>query len=180
MFPCQRYTLPPLDRRAFLRQAGCGFGAVALAALWQQREIGGAEAAKDPLAPRQPHFRPRAKSVIYLYMDGGPSQVDTFDPKPRLNKEDGQPFAMEIEPTQFNNNGNTFGCPWAFRQYGESGLPVSDLFPHIGACADEAERAAGTSLPLVVVPPGVDVARFHPLDDDARLAARTRPRRPCG
>src|SRR5436189_3937819 len=84
MFPCRRYTPLPLDRRSFLRQAGCGFGAVALAALWTQRDIAGAEAKTD--GPSQPHFKPRAKSVIYLYMDGGPSQVDTFDPKPRLNK----------------------------------------------------------------------------------------------
>jgi hypothetical protein len=105
MFPCHRYTPLPLNRRSFLRQAGCGFGAVALAALWAQKEIGGAEAKvnTDPLAPKPPHFKPRAKNVIFLYMDGGPSQVDTFDPKPRLTKEHGQPFAVKIEPTQFNN-----------------------------------------------------------------------------
>src|SRR6266850_3457779 len=138
MFPCRRYTPLPLDRRLFLRQAGCGFGAVALAALWSQGEIDGAEAAAaNPLAPRQPHFKPRAKSVIYLYMDGGPSQVDTFDPKPRLNKEHGQPFAMKMEPTQFNNNGNTFGCPWKFQHYGQSGIPVSELFPHVAQHVDK-------------------------------------------
>lgn len=139
MFPCRRYSPLPLDRRSFLRQAGCGFGAVALAALWAQRDIGGAEtsAANDPLAPRPPHFKPRAKSVIYLYMDGGPSQVDTFDPKPRLNKDHGQPFAMKIEPTQFNNNGHTFGSPWKFQQYGQSGIPVSELFPHVARHADK-------------------------------------------
>src|SRR5688500_17604907 len=110
MFPCRRYTPLPLDRRSFLRQAGCGFGAVALSALWTDERIKGAEPrGGDPLAPRQPHFQPRAKNVIYLYMDGGPSQIDTFDPKPRLSKENGQPFALKIEPTQFNNNGNTFG-----------------------------------------------------------------------
>ena len=65
-------------------------------------------------------------------MDGGPSQVDTFDPKPRLTPEHGQPFKMKMEPTQFNNNGNTLGCPWKFKQYGQSGMPVSDLFPHVG------------------------------------------------
>jgi len=138
MFPCHRYTPLPHSRRAFLRQAGCGFGAVALAALWKQSEIGGADAAKaDPLTPRQPHFAAKAKSVIFLYMDGGPSQVDTFDPKPRLNREHDQPFAMKIEPTQFNNNGNTFGCPWKFQQYGESGIPVSDLFPHVAKHVDK-------------------------------------------
>jgi len=138
MFPCHRYTPLPTSRRTFLRQAGCGFGAVALAALLQQNEVGGSErATTDPLAPRRPHFAAKAKSVIFLYMDGGPSQVDTFDPKPRLNQEHDQPFAMKIEPTQFNNNGNTFGCPWKFQQYGESGIPVSDLFPHVAKHVDK-------------------------------------------
>jgi hypothetical protein len=144
MYLCHRYTPPPCDRRSFLRQAGCGFGAVALSSLLAQGELPGAEQgtqrksiAESPLAPRQPHFRPRAKSVIYLYMDGGPSQIDTFDPKPRLNKEHGQPFALKMEPTQFNNNGNTLGSPWKFRQYGESGIPVSELFPHIARHVDK-------------------------------------------
>jgi hypothetical protein len=140
MFPCHRFTPPPTSRRAFLRQAGCGFGAVALAALWAQGEITGAETTPpntDPLAPRPPHYKARAKNVIFLYMDGGPSQVDTFDPKPRLNKEHGQPFAVKIEPTQFNNNGNTFGCPWKFQQYGQSGIPVSDLFPNVARHVDK-------------------------------------------
>jgi Protein of unknown function (DUF1501) len=138
MFPCRRYSPLPLDRRSFLRQAGCGFGALALSALWAQGELMGAESATiDPLTPRQPHFKPRAKSVVYLYMDGGPSQVDTFDPKPRLNKEHGQPFAMKMEPTQFNNNGNTLGCPWKFQPHGESGIPVSQLFPHVAEHVDK-------------------------------------------
>ncbi len=137
MFPCYRYTPLSFTRREFLRQAGCGFGAVALAALWAQGDIHRAESAgKDPLAPRPPHYRPRAKNVVYLYMDGGPSQVDTFDPKPRLTKEHGQPFAMKMEPTQFNNNGSTFGSPWKFKQYGESGIPISDLFPHVARHVD--------------------------------------------
>jgi hypothetical protein len=138
MFPCHRYQPPPLDRRGFLRQAGCGFGAVALAALLANRDIEAAgQQPASPLAPRPPHFRPQAKNVIFLYMDGGPSQVDTFDPKPRLTKDHGQPFAMKMEPTQFNNNGSTLGSPWKFKQYGESGIPVSDLFPHVAQHVDK-------------------------------------------
>jgi hypothetical protein len=142
MYPCQRLRSLPLDRRSFLRQAGCGFGALALAALWSQGELGSAalaaeSAANDPLAPRPPHFGAKAKSVIFLYMDGGPSQIDTFDPKPRLNAEHGKPFAMKIEPTQFNNNGATFGSPWKFQQHGESGIPVSELFPHVARHVDK-------------------------------------------
>ncbi|MEZ6106180.1 MAG: DUF1501 domain-containing protein [Pirellulaceae bacterium] len=69
-------------------------------------------------------------------MDGGVSQVDTFDPKPRLTRDNGRPFAMRAEPTQFENNGATLGSPWRFRQYGESGLPVSELFPHVAGQVD--------------------------------------------
>ena len=112
MFPCHRYSPLPLNRRAFLRQAGCGFGAVALAALLAQNGSSrGAESAARTIRSRRSRriSRRKAKSVIFLYMDGGPSQVDTFDPKPRLSEEHGQPFAMKIEPTQFNNNGSTLG-----------------------------------------------------------------------
>ena len=141
---CQRLSALPLDRRSFLRQAGCGFGAVALSALLAQGEIGNgaiaaseSERSSDPLAPRTPHFAAKAKSVIYLYMDGGPSQVDTFDPKPRLATESGKPFAMKIEPTQFNNNGATLGSPWKFQQHGQSGIPVSELFPGVAQHVDK-------------------------------------------
>ncbi len=123
-----------------LRQCANGFGALAFAAL-------AADSARatpshpgvplDPLAPRPPHFTPRARRVIFLYMDGGPSQVDTFDPKPRLTREHGRPFGLRMEPTQFNDNGLTLGSPWAFQACGQSGLPVSDLFPHVGRCADD-------------------------------------------
>jgi hypothetical protein len=91
----------------------------------------------NPLAPKPTHFAPKVKRVVYLYMDGGPSQVDTWDPKPQLTKENGQPFKMKIEPTQFNNIGNTLGSPWKFQQYGESGIPVSDLFPNIAKHVDK-------------------------------------------
>ncbi len=70
-------------------------------------------------------------------MDGGPSQVDTFDPKPRLDREHGRPIRMETPPTQFNNVGNVLKSPWEFRNYGESGIPVSDLFPNVGRCVDD-------------------------------------------
>ncbi len=70
-------------------------------------------------------------------MDGGPSQVDTFDPKPRLDREHGQPFKMKVQPTQFDNVGTTLKSPWQFRKRGQSGLDVSDLFPHVARCADD-------------------------------------------
>src|SRR6185437_14359951 len=76
-------------------------------------------------------------SVIFLYMDGGPSHLDTFDPKPRLDREHGQPIQAKIHPTQFNNVGNVLKSPWKFRRYGQSGIPVSDLFPHVAGCVDD-------------------------------------------
>jgi hypothetical protein len=91
----------------------------------------------DSLRPRPTHFEPRATSVIFLYMDGGVSQVDSFDPKPALEKWNGQPFPSTIEPTQFNNIGNTLASPWKFQQYGQCGLPVSDLFPLTAQHADK-------------------------------------------
>jgi hypothetical protein len=121
-----------------LRRCANGFGAVALASLLAERLPGLPPPGRiDPLAPRPPHFPARARSVIFLYMDGGPSQVDTFDPKPRLTREHGQPMPGRVEPTQFNNVGRIMQSPWRFRQYGQSGIPVSDLFPNVATCVDD-------------------------------------------
>jgi hypothetical protein len=124
-----------------LRQCANGFGALALSALLAEPAYGAtpptATRDNDPLAPRPPHFPPRAKNVIFLFMDGGPSQLDTFDPKPRLAKEHGQPIKVKVEPTQFNNVGTVLQSPWKFRPYGQSGIPVSDLFPHVAQCVDD-------------------------------------------
>src|SRR5438034_11772924 len=113
MHHCGRFIQRPMTRRAMLARCANGFGAVALLGLMSDKACGalvsGATPSRalNPLAPRAPHFIPKARNVIFLYMDGGPSQVDTFDPKPRLDKEHGQPFGMKMEPTQFNNNGTT-------------------------------------------------------------------------
>lgn len=126
----------PLSRRDFLTQAGCGFGALAFAAM-QQGEVRAAEAKiTNPWAAKASHFAAKAKHVIFLYMDGAPSHLDTFDPKPKLEEFHGKPFPLKMEPTQFNNNGNTLASPWKFKPYGESGIPVSDLLPNIAAHAD--------------------------------------------
>src|SRR2546428_7710772 len=92
-----------------------------------------AGAARSPPAA----LRPESAQRDFPLHGRRPSQVDTFDPKPRLQKESGQPFKMKMEPTQFNDNGLTLGSPWSFRNYGQCGLPVSDLFPRVGECADE-------------------------------------------
>src|SRR5262249_59868325 len=91
--------------------------AVALAALPGARAYGHPPAADpNPLAPRPPHFTPKARSVIFLFMDGGPSQMDTFDPKPRLAREHGQPIKVQVQPTQFNNVGTVLASPWRSKQ----------------------------------------------------------------
>jgi hypothetical protein len=120
-----------------LKNAACGFGSVALAAIMNDTSYAIPTGGERPLAPKPSHFPAKAKRIVYLYMDGGPSQVDTFDPKPLLAKENGQPFKMKIEPTQFNNIGKTLMSPWKFKNYGESGIPVSDLFPNIAKHVDE-------------------------------------------
>lgn len=124
----------PMSRREMLGRCATGFGAVALSSLLTDPAYG---KAKSPFAPRKPHHVAKAKSVIFLYMDGGVSQVDSFDYKPRLEKDNGKPFSAKINPTQFDNIGKTLKSPWNFKQYGQSGLNVSDLFPNVGEMADE-------------------------------------------
>jgi hypothetical protein len=145
MHHCGRFAASPVTRREMLERCAHGFGAVALAALLADGSLGAttsgsnatADSERNPLAPRPPHFAAKAKRVIFLYMDGGPSQVDTFDPKPQLIKENGKPFPAKIEATQFDNVGQTLASPWKFKQYGQSGIPVSDLFPHVAQCVDD-------------------------------------------
>ncbi len=143
MFPCRKTNSPPTTRREMLRQCANGFGAVAMTALMGNASFGAPTSDSDrrfnPLAPQKPHFPAKAKNVIFLYMDGGPSQVDTFDPKPALDKHDGKPFAMDIDQKtlQFNSMGKTLAAPWKFKQYGESGIPISDLFPHVAESVDD-------------------------------------------
>ncbi len=143
---CGNFKKSPLSRRRMLQQCANGFGAVALSALMRDPAFGALSstprpsASTNPLAPKAPHFPARAKNVIFLYMDGGPSQVDTFDHKPMLEKYHGQDprEAMgKLEPTQFDNIGKVLKSPWEFKQRGESGLWISDLFPWMSKVADD-------------------------------------------
>ncbi len=118
-----------MPRRRMLREASLGFGSIALSSLI-------AENAFADLRART-HHPAKARHIIFLYMDGGVSQVDTFDPKPRLTRDDGRPFSLKMEPTQFEDNGAVLRGLWDYKQYGRSGLPVSDLFPYVGSCADD-------------------------------------------
>jgi hypothetical protein len=136
-YPCGRIATP-LTRRDLLLRSANGFGAAALAALLAEPARGDeARGSSGPFAPKKPQFAAKATSAIFLFMDGGPSQVDTFDPKPLLEKYHGKPFPTKIEPTQFNNIGNTLASPWKFHKSGKCGLPVSDLFPHVATCIDD-------------------------------------------
>ncbi len=125
-------SVPPLTRRHFMSRGAMGFGSLALAGLMQKER-----ASATPWSAKPTHFAPKARSVIFLYMDGGVSQVDSFDPKPLLAKENGQKPKFKVDATVFNNNGNILKSPWEFKNYGQCGMPVSDLFPHIGSCADD-------------------------------------------
>ncbi|SVB11506.1 uncharacterized protein METZ01_LOCUS164360 [marine metagenome] len=134
MAHCGKFHKQSLTRREMLARCANGFGGVALASLLANETVA---KPTNPLAPKPSHFPAKAKSIIFLYMDGGPSHVDTFDPKPRLTKENGKPFGLKMEATQFNNRGKTLASPWKFQHYGQSGIPVSDLFPHIARQADK-------------------------------------------
>jgi len=145
---CQQYGARPLTRRDLLVRCASGFGGVALAGLMADRsfgsllaqDAGGLADRLGPLAPRAGHHAPRAKSIIFLYMDGGPSQVDTFDYKPALEQHRGKSpreVIGALEPTQFDDIGTVMPSPWAFQQHGECGAWVSELFPHVAGVVDD-------------------------------------------
>lgn len=130
------FTSVSLSRRALLRQSAVGFGSLALTSLLADQSSAG-PATVDPLAAKPPHFAPRAKRIIFLFMKGGPSQVDTFDPKPLLTRDDGQPLPFAKPRVQFAPTGNLLGSPWNFAQYGQSGLWASELFPRVAEHVDD-------------------------------------------
>jgi hypothetical protein len=122
-----------------------GFGALALAGLLAED----VQAAPAGIALPQPHFAPRAKNVIFLFMDGGVSHVDSFDPKPKLDEQDGKAFTESKNPTA-NGNRQWLKSPWKFQQHGHCGMPISELFPHIATCADDLAviRSMKADLPI--------------------------------
>src|SRR5438067_1682571 len=129
-----------LSRRRLLRESAVGFGYVALASLLAEEAAAESPAVArpaDPLAPKEPHFAPRAKRVIFLFMKGGPSHVDTFDYKPALEREDGKPLPFDKPRVQFAPTGNLLASPWKFTQHGASGIAVSELFPSVARHVDD-------------------------------------------
>lgn len=127
-------------RRAVLKGSAVGFGHLALSAMLGQEATADQPlptASRDPLAAKQPHFPARAKRIVFLFMKGGPSHVDTFDPKPLLTRDNGKPPPFELPKVLFAKAENLLKSPWKFQQYGESGLPVSDLFPNVAKHVDD-------------------------------------------
>jgi hypothetical protein len=141
----QRLEDLALSRRQLLSRMGNGFAALGLAGLLgteaQADTVQASAKAKamhalNPLAPKKPQFPAKAKRVIFLFMNGGPSHVDTFDPKPALTKYHGQPLPYSNLPTE-RKTGAAFRSPFEFKKCGQSGIEVSEIFPHIGSCIDD-------------------------------------------
>lgn len=126
------------ERRTFLRDSFCGFGGLALASMLHEEAARGNTA--RALTPSAPHSQPRAKNVIFLFMAGGPSQLETFDPKPLLNKLHGQPRPKQFGDAKYQfiqPDAKLLGTKRTFRKRGEAGIEVSDLFPHMCECIDD-------------------------------------------
>ena len=125
------------NRREFLTDAFCGFGGIGLAAILAEQARADT---RNPLAPKPPHNAAKAKSVIFLFMAGGPSHLETFDPKPLLNQLNGQVLPKEFGPVKrqfIKGEARLLGTKRTFAQHGKSGLWISDLFPHMATCADD-------------------------------------------
>ena len=148
MDPSQHFSI---SRRESLHRMGTGLGVLGLAGILAQDgslALGSDNESNNPMASKVAHFAPRAKHIIHLFMNGGPSQVDTFDPKPALEKYNGQrPPNAELKTER--KTGGLLMSPFKFWKYGESGIEVSDLFPHIGSCIDDicVIRSMHTNIP---------------------------------
>jgi hypothetical protein len=130
---------PPLQlvsRRQMLNSTAIGFGGLALRGMLADECRADSKPA-SPLAPRTPHFVARAKRVIFLFMHGGPSHVDLFDPKPRLARDNGKPLPFKGSRVRFAKRGNLMQSPWQFKQHGQSGIPMSQLWQHLPTVADD-------------------------------------------
>ena len=142
----------PFSRRQLLARMGTGLGSLGLAAMLNDEQLraapSAAASAVSPLAPKKAHFAPKAKRIIHVFMNGGPSQVDTFDPKPSLVKYNGQkPPSADIKTER--RTGNLMQSPFSFKKYGQSGIEVSEIFKNVGECIDDicVLRSMHTNVP---------------------------------
>jgi len=133
------HNLPPaLTRRNMLAQLGAGFGSIGLAGVLSQAQLFAAPQQRGtPLSAKAPHFAPKAKHVIQLFMPGGPSQVDTFDYKPKIRQHAGERPQLVDRKSLRNTKNGLIPSPFSFQQYGASGKWVSDIFPHVAGCVDD-------------------------------------------
>src|SRR5436309_6042839 len=135
------WTPRKYSRREWLARSGAGFGLLALADLLAAElppsVAGEPDRATQPYAVRPPHHPARAKRVIFLYMPGGPSHVDLFDPKPRLAQDNGKPLPFEKPKLERTKTGNLLASPWKFAQHGQSGIEVSELLPGLASRIDD-------------------------------------------
>ena len=131
---------PSISRRRLLQSSATGFGMLALADLLARESPVAAEEKSvdtNPLAVRKPHHAPRAKSCIFIFGVGGPSQLDMFDPKPRLAVDHGKPLPFEKPKLERTKTGNLFASPWKFAKHGQAGIEVSELLPQLAGCVDD-------------------------------------------
>ncbi|MCA9138568.1 MAG: DUF1501 domain-containing protein [Planctomycetales bacterium] len=135
--PLSKLIQTPDTRREFLRRSGIGLGSLALAGVMSDDAPNRLQAASgtNPMAPKAPHFAPKAKAVIHLFLNGGPSQVDTFDPKPALDEYHGKAIPLDLRTER--ETGAAYRSPFKFQKYGKSGIEVSELFSHVGEMIDD-------------------------------------------
>src|SRR5437899_1260390 len=130
-----------LHRRCFLQQTACGLGSVALSQLMQGTAAAAEALPANRLAPKPPHFKPRAKNVIFLFMAGAPSQLDLFDPKPEMQRLHGQPvpesFLKGLNDSLIKGSARVMASPRKFARHGQCGMDFSDYLPHLATCADD-------------------------------------------
>src|SRR6185436_13916468 len=136
-----------VTRRKFFQQCGTGMGALALASLLNENLFAAAGKTAEEVTLPSPHFKPKAKNIIYLFQSGGPSHLDLFDYKPELNKRNGQPMPDEmlknIRLAQIGKNAAVLGTNYKFKQYGKSGVWLSELLPHLTTIVDEVAFVQG-------------------------------------
>jgi len=131
---------PAISRRQMLQRSGLGFGSVALAALLQEQyglAVESTPKVYSDLKPRPGQMPAKAKAMIQLFQNGGPSQMDLFDPKPDLNKRNGETITQKVETFQPANKPILLGGQFPFKKYGKSGMELADIIPHLGSVADE-------------------------------------------
>ena len=135
-----------VSRRRLLQTNAIGFGSAALSVMMQSESR--ASGLPNSAALGDFHHPPKAKHVIFCYMSGGVSHVDSFDPKPKLKDLHGKPMPVQVQRTQFNNNGNVMASPFEFKRWGESGIEISSMFPQVGSVADELAVVRSMTTPV--------------------------------